>query len=514
MNAGQPTNGARLALVVLIVLAAIAAALTLAPSARAGTYVAVQCHPDYDLAAGAAVFSRSSDHYTPAAGCAGAAPGLQIHNASAVTKDGRYGAWSWYPPAGTRFTHISSEAHVVHDSGHKGFVTIIDSGGGVSWRWPAEGSWQPVEWSAGSGAVAFTAWQQCFAGVNGGCAASAPAHTYVRRLWFTLSDAVAPSLELGGSVFDPGPRRGPQTAALSSGDVGGGVWRWRLLVNGTPAASAEEGCDIVPGGAARRFVPCPGTASRSFLLDTESSPFHEGANSLTACVSDVGWPANETCSSRRISVDNVCGGSGSGPAVGLDASFAGGRAAATVPSNRRVTVHGELQGPGGGRLSGAVVCVLGRVAGGDESLEASVAADSGGRFSYSPRRGPSRSLRIVHRHGSSLVERTLDLRVRARPRLKVGPRSHLRNGQIARFRGKLPGPAAAGRVVVLQARVGRRWQAFKTARSGPEGRFFARYRFRDTTERRLYRFRAVVREQAGYPYLKGASPIRRAVVSP
>ena len=66
---------------------------------------------------------------------------------------------------------------------------------------------------------------------------------------------------------------------------------------------------------------------------------------------------------------------------------------------------------------------------------------------------------------------------------------------------------------MLQARVGGRWQAFESARSGPEGRFAARYRFRETTGRRLYRFRAVVREQAGYPYLKGASPVRRVVVS-
>jgi hypothetical protein len=66
--------------------------------------------------------------------------------------------------------------------------------------------------------------------------------------------------------------------------------------------------------------------------------------------------------------------------------------------------------------------------------------------------------------------------------------------------------------VVLQARVGRRWQAFKSARTGTEGRFRARYRFRDTTGRRLYRFRAIVRAQAGYPYLAGASPVRRVLV--
>jgi hypothetical protein len=164
-------------------------------------------------------------------------------------------------------------------------------------------------------------------------------------------------------------------------------------------------------------------------------------------------------------------------------------------------------------VAGAEVCVLSRVAGGEERLEATVRADGSGRFSHSLRRGPSRVLRLVHRHGTELVERELGLSVRARPRLKVGPRSRLRNGQVARFRGKLPGPVASGRVVVLQARVGRKWQAFKSARTGTDGRFAARYRFRATTGRRLYRFRAVVRAQHGYPYLPGASPVRRVLVS-
>jgi hypothetical protein len=67
--------------------------------------------------------------------------------------------------------------------------------------------------------------------------------------------------------------------------------------------------------------------------------------------------------------------------------------------------------------------------------------------------------------------------------------------------------------VVLQARVGSRWQAFKSARTAAEGRFRARYRFRETSGRRLYLFRAIVRAQAGYPYLGGSSPVRRIVVT-
>ena len=512
MRANRPSRSVRRTTLIAALALALVAMLAFARPARAGTYVAVQCHPEYDVVAANAVFSRTSDHYVPAAACSGSGPGLQITNNAETTKDGRYGAWSWYPPAGTEFTHVTSGAHVSHHSGHKGLVTIIDSGGGVHWRWPAEGSWQPVEWSAGGSAKAYTAWLQCY-GSGGSCGRSTAAHAYVRRLWFTLADRSAPTLSLGGSLFQPGPRRGPQSAQLAATDAGGGVWRWRVAVNGAPAGSAEASCDIVPGGPARRFAPCPLTAAHAFALDTEDPPFRGGANTVTACVTDVGWPANEVCASRQVTVDNGCRSSGGEAAASIAAAFANGRDVATAPSNRRLSVRGELRSRGGGGIGGASVCVFSRVAGGAEQLEATIDADGSGGFRFSPRRGPSRRLRLVHRHRSDQVERTLTLRVRARPRLKVGPRSRLRNGQVARFRGKLPGPAADGRVVVLQARVGSRWQAFKSARSGPEGRFRARYRFRETTGRRLYRFRAVVREQAGYPYLKGASPVRRVVVS-
>jgi len=482
--------------------------LALAPRAAAGTYVAVQCHPELDLGYADAAFSRSSDHYTSAAACAAGGAGMQVRNNAATTKDGRFGAWSWYPPAGTEFTQITSEANVSHDAGHKGFVTVTDSAGGVHWRWPAEGSWQPVEWSAGSAAVAFTAWLQCYASATTACGRSSAAHAFVRRLWFTLRDRSAPVLSLGGTLFAAGRRHGDQSAELAASDVGGGVWRWRLLVNGALAASAESACEIVPGGPARRFVPCPPAATRAFALDTERAPFRNGHNDVRVCVSDVGWPANETCATRSVLVDNACPGSGVTAASGLQASFAGGAVQATTASNRRAAVSGRLGGTAG------TICVFSQVAGQAEILEGLVATDAGGGFRFNPRRGPSRRLRLAQRHRSHLVETWLTLRVRARPRLKVGPRSRLRNGQTARFRGKLPGPAAAGRVVVLQARVGGRWQAFKSARTGPEGRFAARYRFRGTTARRLYRFRAVVREQAEYPYLKGASPVRRVQVSP
>ena len=77
---GRPATKVRRAALIAALALGLIALLALARPARAGTYVAVQCHPDYDLAAANALFSRTSDHYVPAAACAGSGQGLQITN--------------------------------------------------------------------------------------------------------------------------------------------------------------------------------------------------------------------------------------------------------------------------------------------------------------------------------------------------------------------------------------------------------------------------------------------------
>lgn len=499
----------------LAALALATIAAMLAPAgARAGTYVAVQCAPGHNAEAANAVFSRTSDHYLPGTACAGSSGGgLLIRHQADITKAGRYGAWSWAAPAGTEFTKIASQSHIAHDAGHKAYFTIVDAAGGVHYRWPREGVYDAVDWTAGPAAVHFSAWLYCVGNADGYCRASNSAHNHVRKLWFTFRDKVAPTLHAGGSLFAGDTRSGPQSVDLSATDVGGGVWRWRALVNGALAAVAENPCDAVSGGVGRRFVPCPLSSSRSFTLDTDRPPFRDGANTVTACADDFGGPVNETCQTFSVHVENRCASSGPVPAERLDAGFSGGRSHARIASTRRAPIGGRLLGRSGAPVPGATICALSTVPGGEEASEGSARTDARGRFSYLPSRGPSRQLRLVYRHGSEVVQRLLTLTVRVRPRLKVGPRAHLQNGDVARFRGKLPGPSAARRIVVLQARVGRRWQPFKTARTRADGRFRARYRFRSTTSRRLYRFRALVREQAGYPYEGGASPTRRIVVT-
>jgi hypothetical protein len=46
---------------------------------------------------------------------------------------------------------------------------------------------------------------------------------------------------------------------------------------------------------------------------------------------------------------------------------------------------------------------------------------------------------------------------------------------------------------------------FRTDRTDGDCRFAARYKLRATSRARRYRFRALVPQQAGYPYVRGAS---------
>ena len=63
-----------------------------------------------------------------------------------------------------------------------------------------------------------------------------------------------------------------------------------------------------------------------------------------------------------------------------------------------------------------------------------------------------------------------------------------------------------GMVVEMQVRIGRRWRTFATTRArGTGGTFRYRYRFMRTYTRVTYRFRALVRAEAAYPYATGAS---------
>jgi hypothetical protein len=189
---------------------------------------------------------------------------------------------------------------------------------------------------------------------------------------------------------------------------------------------------------------------------------------------------------------------------------------APSPYGRQLASKGTLSTSTGARLPGAEVVVEGRArSGGSFAVLGRTRTDARGAFAFTIPDGPSRTVRYRYAgtdtHRPTATE--LSTKVAAAARLEVD-RGRVRNGQAVRFAGRLLGRPIpkVGKLVALQARVGRRWRTFATARADGRGVFRHRYRFTATTGLRRYAFRAVVAREAAYPYERGVSrPVRVTV---
>jgi hypothetical protein len=176
---------------------------------------------------------------------------------------------------------------------------------------------------------------------------------------------------------------------------------------------------------------------------------------------------------------------------------------------RRGDSTGTLTTIQGAPIARAPVIVEGQPrSGGAYARLGTATTDTRGRFRFVIPPGPSRTIRYRY-DGTDVVRPAagdIATKVTAAARLKVD-RRRLRNGQVVRFTGRLLGRPIplAGKLVALQAKVGRGWRTFATPRANAKGRFRHRYRFTATTGTRRYAFRVVVAREAAYPYERGVS---------
>jgi hypothetical protein len=183
---------------------------------------------------------------------------------------------------------------------------------------------------------------------------------------------------------------------------------------------------------------------------------------------------------------------------------------------KRATSTGRLVAAQGAPIVAAPIVVEGQPRSGGPFVKVGVArTDAQGNFRFTVPAGPSRTIRYRYEGTNTVRPATAQLttKVNAAARLKVD-RRRLRNGQAVRFAGRLLGKPipTAGKLVALQARVGREWRTFATPRANVKGVFRHRYRFTATTGLRRYEFRAIVAREAAYPYEKGVSRIVKVTV--
>jgi hypothetical protein len=317
-------------------------------------------------------------------------------------------------------------------------------------------------------------------------------------------------LRLAGSLFAPGSRRGGQTVTSSGTDVGAGLRGFLLQVNGQPLAGHALACRLAEG-VAIRLRPCRRRASTTFRAITASPPFRQGPNTVRVCASDyaASTAANRACARRWVRVDNLCPTSEVSQGAIVRARIRRKRAGAIVAGR---LLDGSRIGVSGARVCVATRIRLRRVA---ERVAATPLTDADGRFRATLAPGPSRQVRIAYwPNASTVLERELELEVPARPRLRLRPNRPIPNGHRVRFLVRLPGPANGHRRVRIQVRTGqRRWLQLRGGITAAEdGAYRSAYRFRETTGRRSYAFRAVVPKQNGYPYEAGRSRVKRVTV--
>ncbi|HVE67707.1 MAG TPA: hypothetical protein VNB64_03905, partial [Solirubrobacteraceae bacterium] len=194
---------------------------------------------------------------------------------------------------------------------------------------------------------------------------------------------------------------------------------------------------------------------------------------------------------------------------------------ARVPSRLRFgvpsTLAGHIETAGGRPVPGAQIEVSERTRTAPEWRRlASATAGPAGAFALRVPPGPSRTLRLAYAGTDLLLPATTErsVLVPAASTLTAN-RRRARNGQRVVFSGRLVGRPLppGGRTVDLQAHYRGAWRTFATPRTDARGRWRHPYRFGATRGRVVYRFRALVKREAVYPYEQGASRTVRVVVT-
>jgi hypothetical protein len=180
---------------------------------------------------------------------------------------------------------------------------------------------------------------------------------------------------------------------------------------------------------------------------------------------------------------------------------------------RTVLVRGALH-CGTTPIPGAAVALNGR------GVRGLLATDAAGAFSYRVPAGPSRTLTFNYRAYSDdtkpAASAHLEIPVYPTISLHITPRQ-TRNGATVRWRGRVAGGPypAAGLTLLVQVKVGRRWETFDQLLTH-NGLFAYSYKFLRTSTTTTYAFRVAlpVSGAAGYDFLPAASSIFDVKVSP
>ncbi len=322
----------RLALPIL--LAVIAVLLIAAAEAHGGTYTVRQCHnsaPQNHLHEASAERLPNPGPYAVSAAanvCGKASEDFALKvSVTGTALHGQYGRLRFAAPPGTRIVGVKVDAKLRRDDGHKARLIMADAAGVPQVKF-ANGigeatAFRTYLWSATGGKEGH---EQLIATLicdkpGGNCPGEGNrAKTFIRDVVLTLSDDAVPTVALAGELVDGGWIRADSRLVIDADDKEGGLTRIIAVVNGVGFVTPPPlECALVAGTSdATRLAPCPSSQRSAQVVDTRSSPFADGANSLVACAFDFGERPNIGCAQSTIKVDNTAPELGFSPAQDPD----------------------------------------------------------------------------------------------------------------------------------------------------------------------------------------------------
>ncbi|HEX5922342.1 MAG TPA: hypothetical protein VFY45_00815 [Baekduia sp.] len=401
---------------------------------------------------------------------------------------------------------------------------------GVAGKPRFEPSVVPAHWFE----IRFTCLDQCSTALD-------PAlYAYVLSAQFDVDDPSPPTGGLVGTAIDAQTWSGHMRFGLNAADVGGGVFRAVVEVDGAdvlPVALGDAAgtChDIAPDPGLNGFAaaqPCPLRIDDG-SLDIDTAGLPQGQHVVRILLEDAA--GNRTTIfgplTRNITTSGAIGpgsdstlrgaanGDGASDLARLTAHWGrrGGRTLLVSSFGRAHVVRGRLRTADGAPIAnGAIDVVSKTTAVNARELSKRVGPRTGSDGSWYvvlPRGVSSRDVTFRYRsHVNDTIASataSVRLRVRAGLRLAIHPR-RARQGQAIRFSGRLLGGPLprGGKQVVLMARASRgAWVRFNVVRTDLRGRFRTTYRFQQPGAA-LYRFRALSLSEAAYPYLAGGSNV-------
>jgi hypothetical protein len=514
----------------LVMLAAGAVALTLAPHARAGTYVIDNCPSAGSDDAGSWTVFGSPQNVK---GTCSGGPGDYIGPRGGSMSPGTTAGVQIGVPAGSGITIIEAKvwwqaSHQI--SGADTFAIAADNDGAVGESLtPMTGS-EPSTFVLPSTTTEITLANYCSnddagAGCTFGSGENNILELYGSQL--TLDDTTLPGGTVtGGPLASSGTVAGTASISYQAADPSSGVRLAQLRVDGEPAAEK----DYLTSCSYTNFQACPPSVSDTVSWNTATVA--NGQHRVELVVEDAAQNTS-VIYSGEVTVQNAgrtaslgaFPGLGSAGSQALGAGSPNGTGASEnaelrlgLPasitrsySHRAVVLAGRLLDSQGGPIAHASLDVLQRIVGtAAAKIVAHATTRSDGTFSVRVPAGPSRQIEVGYRAFSGETSYAAVARVKetvdAGVRLSISP-SHTGSEGAIVLSGTVEGPIPQqGTIVDLLVHYRGRWEPFRTPRTNRHGHFRVLYQFEGGVGR--FPFRAEVPGgQTGFPFGDGESRV-------